>query len=63
MSSEEIYIKNIENGIRGLKMGTKTPSETNVGINLNKLKLVNEGMYIDLLNRYKEAINQYNKTN
>jgi len=61
MSSEELYIKNIEAGIRALKLRTKTPSETNVGSNLNKLKLINPGMHDDLLAKYKKALEEYNK--
>jgi hypothetical protein len=61
MTSEEIYIKNIENGIRALKMRTKTPSEANVGFSLNKLKLVNIGLYEDYIQKYKKALEEYNK--
>ena len=61
MSTEEMYIKNIEAGIRALKLRTKTPSETNVGINLNRLKGVNPGMYDDYMAKYKTALEEYNK--
>ena len=63
MSAEDIYIKNIESGIRGLRLRTKTPSESNVGANLNRLKMVNEGMYDEYLAKYKKALNEYNKHN
>lgn len=58
MSSEEHYIKNTENAIRTLRLGTKDKSEAMkvVGFNLNKLKLVNEGMYLDLLDKYKDSL-------
>lgn len=59
MSSEDLYIKNINNAIRGIKLGTKKPEETNIGFNLNKLKEVNEGMYLDLLNDYKAVLTEY----
>lgn len=61
MSNEELYIRNIENGIRALRFKTKTPSETNVGHNLNRLKMVNEGMYDEYLEKYKKALKEYNK--
>jgi len=61
MITEEIYIKNIENGIRALKLRTKTPSETQVGVFLNKLKGLNIGMYEELLEKYKEALEDYKK--
>lgn len=61
-SSEDLYIKNIKNAIRAIKLGTKRPDETNVGFNLNKLKLANEGQYIDLMNDYKAVLLEYKKT-
>jgi hypothetical protein len=61
MTTEEIHIKNIENGIRALKLRTKTPSETQVGVFLNKLKGLNIGMYEELLEKYKEALEDYKK--
>ena len=61
MTTEEIYIKNIENGIRALKLRTKTPSETQVGVFLNKLKGLNIGMYEELLGKYKEGLEEYKK--
>lgn len=58
MSSEESYIRNTENAIRSIRMGTKDRAEAmrSVGFNLNKLKSVNPGMYDDLLVKYKQAI-------
>ena len=56
---EEIYINNINNGIRAIKLGMKTPETANVGINLNKLKPLNEGMYQDLLAKYVKQVNEY----
>jgi len=58
MSCEEHYIENIENAIRSLRFGTKEKSEAmkSVGFNMNKLKSVNNGMYADLLEKYKQAL-------
>jgi len=61
MSIEELCIKNIEAGIRALRLRTKTPSETNVGANLNRLKEVNIGMYEEYLEKYKKALEAYKK--
>jgi len=61
MGAEETYIKNIINGIRALRLRTKTPSEVNVGSNLNRLKMVNEGMYEEYLEKYTKALKEYNK--
>ncbi|MEK6880342.1 MAG: hypothetical protein AABY22_12070 [Nanoarchaeota archaeon] len=52
MSSESLYVKNIENAIRAIRLGTKAPQETNIGSQLAKLKPINEGMYEDLLKKY-----------
>lgn len=56
---EETYIRNIENGFRGLKMGLKTPATCNVAPNLNKLKGLNLGLYYDYFNDYKQLIKEY----
>jgi len=56
---EEKYIKNIENGFRGLRLGTKTPATCNVAPNLNKLKGLNEGLYYDFLNDYTQLVKDY----
>lgn len=61
LSSEDLYIKNVRNAIRAIKMGTKKPEDTNVGFNLNKLKTVNEPMYDELLNDYKAVLAEYKK--
>ena len=56
MSTEEMYIKHIENGIRSILNGSKTVKDANVGISLNKLKIINEGMYQDYFAKYKKAL-------
>lgn len=56
---EEILIKNVRNGIRAIRMGTKTPSEANVGVSLNKLKSLNEGMYLELMEDYKKVLEEF----
>ena len=59
MSCEELYVRHIENGIRAIKMGTKNPKEANVGVHLNRLKLVNLGLYEDLLRKYSNVVKDY----
>ena len=49
---EELIIEKIEEGIRGIKMGTKKPEDAKVGVFLNKLKELNDGLYHDYLNNY-----------
>lgn len=61
MTIEETYVKHIECGIRAIKLRTKKPDEANVGKFLNKLREVNEGLYDDLLERYKNIVENYKK--
>ena len=61
MSCEELYVRHIENGIRAIRMGTKNPKDANVGLHLNKLKLVNLGLYEDLLEKYSNVLKDYKK--
>jgi hypothetical protein len=56
MSTEEMYIQHIENGIRSILNGSKSAKEANVGMSLNKLKDINIGMYEDYLKKYKEVL-------
>ena len=58
---EQLYIKNIENAISSIRLRNKKPNETSIGINLNKLKLINEGMASDLLKKYKSVLNDYKR--
>lgn len=58
MSSEDHYIRNTEDAIRTLRLGTKDREEAmrKVGFNLNRLRATNVGMYDELLDKYKEAL-------
>lgn len=59
MTCEEIYINKIEGVIRGIRMGRKKPEEVNIGNYFEKLKLLNEGLYIDLMNKYKNVLTNF----
>ena len=59
MTSEEIYITRIEGAIRGIRMGTKKPDEVKVGKYFEKLKVLNEGLYIDLMDKYKNVLTNF----
>jgi hypothetical protein len=50
---EDLLIRKIKGGIQGIKNGTKESKE--IAPLLNRLKGVNEGMYLDLLEEYKKA--------
>lgn len=58
---EELYVKHIECGTRAIKLGTKEPKEANVGKYLNLLKPINDGLYEDLIEKYKKVIEDYKK--
>jgi hypothetical protein len=61
MTIEDCYVKKIECGIRGIKLGTKKPSDVNIADALEKLKVVNDGLYEDLLNKYLKTMESYSK--
>ena len=61
MTGEDVYVNNIENGLKALRLKSKTPKDTNIAVNLNKLKTVNEGLYQDYLTKYKKALEAYNE--
>jgi hypothetical protein len=61
MTCEEIYISRIQGGIRGIRMGTKTPETAQVGKWLNKLKPLNDGMHDELFEKYQRCIKEYCK--
>jgi len=63
MKAEELYIKNIESGIRAIRMGSKKPNDTRAPVSLNKLKEVNVGLYEDYLAKYKRVLADYNSRN
>ena len=63
MSAEQTYIKNIENGIRAIKLGNKKPQEVNINGQLERLKVVNEGMAKDLNDKYITVVTEFNKRN
>lgn len=59
-SFEEELIRKIEAGIRALRLRTKEPKDTGCAVALNKLRDINVGMYDDYLEKYKNALAEYN---
>ena len=57
---EEVYIKTIEGGIRAIRLGTKSPSEAKLSGTFEKLKKLNEGMALELMEKYKNVVKDYN---
>jgi hypothetical protein len=60
-SIEEIYVKRIECGIRGINCGTKKPEEVSVHTDLKKLQSINDGLYEDLCDKYYNTLDSYRK--
>lgn len=60
---EDLIIKKIESGIRAIKLNTKTPIEAELGVQFTRLKPINEGMYEDLMVKYKKVVSDYNQKN
>ena len=56
---EDLLIRKIKGGINGIKNGTKEATE--IAPLLNRLKDVNEGMYDELLQDYKNALEKRKK--
>jgi hypothetical protein len=60
---EELLIKKIKSGINAIKNGIKSPKEIGLGVHLNKLKILNQMMYEELIEDYKVAVQKYNEKN
>jgi hypothetical protein len=53
---EELVLKKVRGGLRGIKLGTKTIQEANLDTYLNKLEKLNKGLYLDYLTEYNRII-------
>lgn len=62
-TSEELYIKKIEGAIRGIRMGTKQPSDVaaETAKAFANLKTLNEGMHDELMTKYKNVMEDHKK--
>jgi hypothetical protein len=58
---EELLIFRIENGIRAIKLGNKTPDQVDVADQFKRLKYLNPMMWEDLQDKYNTQVNNYNK--
>ena len=59
----ELCIKKIEAATRAIKMGVKTPEEVNPSEFFAKLQPLNEGMAIDLLEKYNNVVEDWKRKN
>lgn len=57
---EVLHIKKIENAIRSIRLGLKSPADAGAGYHLNKLRKLNVGMYAELLSKYAKVMVHYN---
>lgn len=60
---EDLLIKNLKNGIRAIRLGTKTPQEASLGSQFTKLKPLNYGQYEMLLAEYAKVVNDWKAKN
>ncbi len=60
---EELYIFRIENGIRAIKLGNKTPDQVDVADQFKRLKALNPMMWEDLQEKYDAQVSAYNAKN
>ncbi len=58
---EQIYIEKIENGIRGIKLKTKTVQQVDLGPTFEKLRKVNPYMCDDLIMKYDNVVRNSKK--
>lgn len=58
---EQTLIRKIKGAMMGIKIGSKTPKDANVGLYLNKLKDLNQPMYDQLLSEYKTLLETIKK--
>lgn len=56
---EEILIKQIENGIRAIRIGSKTPKDVQINVQIERLKKMNEGMALELNAKYVNVVRDY----
>lgn len=62
---EEALIKKIESAIRGIRLGTKEPKDVaaEASHSFARLKTLNPMMAEDLLERYKNVVNDWKRKN
>ena len=60
-SIEEIVVKKIESGIRGIEHGTKKPHEVNILKDLARLSMINDGLFDELHEKYSKVLYEYDR--
>tara|TARA_B100000767_G_C19281712_1_gene335746 strand:- start:311 stop:502 length:192 start_codon:yes stop_codon:yes gene_type:complete len=60
---EQLTIKKIERGLRGIRLGTKTPQESKVPYFLNKLEEMNSHWHSDYIVKFEKVKRNYIERN
>lgn len=58
---EELLVRKIEAGIRGIRLGTKKPSEVDIDKFFTRLEKINEYLCDDLKMKYDNVKSDYKK--
>jgi hypothetical protein len=58
---EECIVKNIECGIRNIRMGVKTPQDVNLEHAFDKLNKINDALSEDLMDKYENVVRDYKR--
>ena len=61
LTTEELIVRKIESGIRGIDMGTKRPHEVNIMKDLSRLSMINDGLFDELQDKYTNTLKKYER--
>lgn len=61
LSTEELIVRKIESGIRGIDLGTKKPHEVNILKELSRLSMLNDGLFDELQDKYTNTLKKYER--
>jgi hypothetical protein len=61
LTTEELIVRKIESGIRGIDLGTKKPHEVNILKELSRLSMLNDGLFDELQDKYTNTLKMYER--
>ena len=61
LTTEELIVRKIESGIRGIDLGTKKPHEVNILKDLSRLSMMNDGLFDELQDKYTNTLKKYER--
>jgi hypothetical protein len=59
MTNEQLYVQNIENSIRAIRLRMKNPQDINLLSNFNRLKVISLVRYNELMSKYQNVKKDY----